>query len=259
MTYNTILTTVEDGVGHMQLALHETRNATSDEQFAELAQCLNEWEYDDNVTVVVFSGTEDYFSAGLDLQKLKKNYDDQTVEYHQKVVAQWYRRQLSFPKPIIAALAGHVIGGGADFAVFSDIRVASENLQIGLPQIKFGWIPYFDPLTRIVGEGKAKELLWTGEIIGAEEAEKIGLVNKVVPRGTVIEEAIKMARAIAKNGTKHMTLYKEMMNQSRTLNTEGAFTYCQTTWRAIEGDPKIKKKVEETVALLAAKAAKSSS
>lgn len=256
MTYNTIEPVVTDGVGHLKMTLHETKNATTDEQFLEMEQCLADWVFDDNVAVVLLSATERYFSAGLDLGKLKENYDNNTVAFHQMVVEKWFRRLISFPKPIISAMAGPVIGGGADFAVFSDIRIASDNMKFGLPQIKFGWIPYFDPLVRIVGEGKAKELLWTGDIIEAEEAERIGLVNKVVPQGSVIDEAMKIAKGIANNGTKHMTLYKEMMNQSRTMDTMGAFAYCQTTWRAIEGDPKIKKQVEETVAKLAAKSAK---
>lgn len=253
MSYNTIAATVEDGVGHLQMTLHETKNATTDEQFVEITQCLRDFSENDDVVSVVLSGTEDYFCTGLNLKELQKNYENQTVAAHQKATGDCFQTFITFRKPLICALAGPVVGSGGDFAQFSDLRVASENMSIGFPQIQFGWIPYFNPLYRIVGVAKAKEMLWTGEFLNAEQALEIGLVNKVVPEGTVIEESMKMARKIAANGLKHMLLYKELTEFSLPMDTEGAFNYTQTIWRAVESDPKIAAQVQAVIGRLASK------
>lgn len=249
MSYKTIIATVTDGVGLMKFNRPERKNAVSQAMFAEMYDCLEKWETDPDVAVVVMTGGEEIFSSGLDLEELK-HHNEAEEDLHAQWIYKFYYKNATYPKPMVAAMAGPVLGGGADFAEFCDFRIAAENVTIGFPQIKFGWIPYPDPLWRIVGISKAKELQWTGRILDVEEAKTIGLIDRVVPVGKVVEEALAFSTKMARNGTKILTLAKELFNHSITLSTDSSFRYTHAVFRGISTNPKIKATIEDTVASL---------
>jgi len=252
MAYETIQATVSDGVGLLKMHRPEAKNAINQKMFGEMLDCLEKWEKDANVSVVVLTGGEEFFAAGLDLEELR-HHSEEEEDLHQIATYQCYRKTATFRKPLIAAMAGPVIGGGADFVEFCDFRFAAENVTIGWPQIKFGWITFIDPLWKIIGLAKAKELQWTGRIIDVKEAHEIGLIDKIFPMGTVVDEAMKFAKKMAKGGTKMLLLYKELAQHALSLDPTASFNYTHAIFRGTSNSPATKAAIDAMVAQIAAK------
>jgi len=171
----------------------EKRNALSIALRDELVRCLDELERDEGVKVVVVTGAGPVFCAGFDLSEFTpekmREVEESSHRYH--------RRLAHFPKPLVAALNGPALAGGLDLAVLCDVRIAAEGATFGHPEIKFGAPVLFGPLKEIIGGGPARELCLTGRRIDAQEALRLGLVNKVVPPETLMDEALALAKAIA--------------------------------------------------------------
>jgi enoyl-CoA hydratase/carnithine racemase len=202
MDYRTILLEkkTDEKVGIITLNRPELRNAINKTVMDEVAQALSELEADPNIKVIIITGGSKVFAAGADIAAM---VDKTPIEQFYRI-SLWdltFKLERS-PKPIIAAIAGFALGGGCELAMACDIRIATESAKFGQAEINIGIIPGGGGtvrLTRLVGMGKAKELVLTGRMISAEEALHINLLNKVVPDDKLMEEALNMARMMSKH------------------------------------------------------------
>ncbi|HVT04677.1 MAG TPA: enoyl-CoA hydratase-related protein [Thermoanaerobaculia bacterium] len=189
-----------DGVFIITIDRPKVLNALNAQTVEEIGRAFEEARTDDAVKAVILTGGgEKAFVAGADINELAQKTPitgKETSEHGQRILS----RIESFPKPVIAAINGFALGGGCELALACHIRIASDKAQIGLPEVTLGIIPGYggtQRMARLLGKGKALELICTGDRIGAAEAEKIGLVNRVVPGETLMQAAEEMARKIA--------------------------------------------------------------
>lgn len=231
--YTEITTGIADGVGTITFSRYERRNALSLELFADLSDCLDDWATNDDVTCVVITGGEDVFCAGLDLKLQSMFTNQERRDAYSNACLRAYGAILDYPKPTIAAVGGPALGGGCDIAVFCDIRIGGENVVMGFPQIKMGLTPYFSPLWKIVGLSQAKLLTFSGDKIDAQEATRIGLLDRLVPAGTVTENATALARSIAETTTASAVNNKEMARRSPAMDPISALTYETLAYREV--------------------------
>lgn len=244
--------TVEDGIGFLRLNRFDRRNALSLELFQDMGDCLEAWKNNDDVAVVVITGGEDIFCAGLDLE-LQAEFTSETMQSYSDICLWVYGLILDYPKPTIAAVGGPALGGGCDIAVFCDIRIAGDNVVMGYPQIKFGLTPYFSPLWKIVGLSQAKLLTLSGDRIDAAEALRIGLVDRMVPAGGVVEAATAIATSIAGTGTFAAKNNKEMMLRAPAMDPISALTYETLAYREVIRRPEIIERVATGFAAISAR------
>ena len=180
-------------------------NALNSETLKDLDTVLEDLEKDSNVYAVILTGAgEKSFVAGADIAEMKDLNEEQGKEFG-ILGNNVFRRLEKLDKPVIAAISGFALGGGCELAMSCDIRIASEKAKFGQPEAGLGITPGFggtQRLARIVGPGKAKELIYTCDIIKAEEAYRIGLVNKIVALESLMDEAKAMANKIAANAPK---------------------------------------------------------
>lgn len=187
----------------------EVLNALSSELMEELAQRLTALDQDDQVRVVVLTGSERAFAAGADIQELSGNTAISMLSSRQ--ITRWEAIK-RFHKPLIAAVAGWALGGGMELVMACDMVVAGDNAQFGQPEIKIGVMPGAggtQRLTKVVGKARAMELVLTGRTISAEEAYDMGLVNYVVAREQVVDRALELARRVASMPPVAVRLAKE--------------------------------------------------
>lgn len=214
-----VIYSVENGVGFITLNEPSSRNALSDGIKQGLLDSLDLAEEDSNVKVVILTGEGKGFCSGGDIKGMG---DRTTLESVDKITitSRVALRMESFRKPIIAAVHGYAVGAGMSLALASDIVFAEEGAKFGLSFSKVGLIPdcgllYYLP--RLVGPWKAKELIFSGEILSSEEAEKLGLVNRLYPKGELLKESIIFAEGLAKGPAQTMPFVKSIM--SKTLNS----------------------------------------
>ncbi len=179
---------------------------------------------------------------------------EETRAAYSAICLRLYGTLLDYPKPTIAACAGPTLGGGCDIAVFSDIRIGADNAVFGFPQIKFGLTPYFSPLWKIVGLSQAKLLTFTGDRIDAAEALRIGLIDRLVPIGTVVETATKLARSIADTTTASAMINKEMALRSPAMDPISALSYETLAYREVIRRPDVNRRMQEAFARLRSRA-----
>jgi enoyl-CoA hydratase/carnithine racemase len=223
---------VVDGVGTITLDRPERRNALSVGMLTAISDNLDAWAYDDDVAAVVITGGEDFFCAGLDLD-LQSGFTPETREVYSEACLRAYGTLLDYRKPTIAAVGGPALGGGCDIAVFCDIRIGADNVVMGYPQIKMGLTPYFSPLWKIVGLSQAKLLTFSGDRIDAAEATRIGLLDRLVPQGGVVEAGTALAVSIAETTTKSAVNNKEMARRSPAMDPISALTYETLAYREV--------------------------
>lgn len=191
----------EDGVVLLSLK-NPPVNALSVKLMEDLEGAIAEIAKDRSKRAVILTGDGQYFSAGADLKEMA-SMADSFKEQAPKIVARGHKilRSLeSMPQPVIAAINGLAVGGGLELALACDIRIAGDSAKLGAPEVQYGLIPAYggtNRLTRLVGTGKARELIFTGAMIGAAEALKIGLVNKTVAAGQELRAARDVAHTIA--------------------------------------------------------------
>lgn len=215
MIYENILVEIDNKVAIITINRPEVRNALNNETVAEIRECLKNIKTDTEIMTVIFTGAgEKAFIAGADISALQhRTFLDGLVADMQLL----YTELENFDKPTIAAVNGFALGGGCELAMACDIRIASESARFGLPELNLAILPGAggtQRMTRLVGKGKAKELIFTGDIIRAEEAEKIGLVNKVVPADQLMTAAKEMAAKIIAKGPLALKLSKIAINAS---------------------------------------------
>ena len=185
----------------------------------DLGSVLDELAEDESVRALVITGSGGKaFAAGADIAELKERDHQDALR---RINAGLFRRIEEQPVPAIAAIRGFALGGGCELAMACDIRVASDDAKMGQPEVSLGILPgagAIQRLPKLVGMGRAKELIFTGRIIDAMEAERIGLVNRVVPSDRVLETAMQIAKEIAKQGPLAVRISKLAINASGRPN-----------------------------------------
>jgi enoyl-CoA hydratase len=215
MSYETILTAKEGTLGIITLNRPQTMNALSNTLVTELIAALSEFEKDDGVRCLVITGSERAFSAGADIKEM-----NEMTAVQMAMTGHFFPlwdKVGHYPKPIVGALSGYVLGGGLELAMSLDVLVASETTQLGQPEIDIGVMPGgggTQRLTRAVGKSKAMEMILTGRRIGAEEAKTLGLVSRVVPKEAYLEEAKKVANEIASKSPVAVRMAKMAVNKA---------------------------------------------
>ncbi|SNY90360.1 enoyl-CoA hydratase [Cohaesibacter sp. ES.047] len=222
MAYETINVESHDGVGLIRLNRPKALNALSSELIAEVSKALDEFEADDKIGAIVITGSEKAFAAGADIKEMaSKNYME---AYLEDFITPWDRVS-KCRKPVIAAVAGYALGGGCELAMMCDFILAAETAKFGQPEITLGVMPGAggsQRLTRFVGKSKAMEMCLTGRMMDAEEAERCGLVSRIVPADDLVEEAMKTAKKIADFSLPIVMMAKESVNRAyETTLAEG--------------------------------------
>lgn len=222
MTYETIIVESRGKVGLVTLSRPQALNALNSTLVGELNRALDGFESDPGIGCVVITGSEKAFAAGADIKEMQsKGYPD---TYLDDFITSW-DRVASRRKPVIAAVAGFALGGGCELAMMCDIILAADTARFGQPEIKLGVMPGAggtQRLTRAVGKAKAMEMCLTGRMMDAAEAERAGLVSRIVPAATLLEEALKTAAVIADMSLPIAMMTKESVNRAfETTLAEG--------------------------------------
>ncbi|TAL89825.1 MAG: enoyl-CoA hydratase [Candidimonas sp.] len=202
-------------VGLLTLDRPKALNALSNEVINELAAALRAFDADDNIGAIVLTGSEKAFAAGADIGAMK-DWTFQDV-YGQDYLGHNWESLKRVRKPIIAAVAGYALGGGCELAMSCDFIIAAENARFGQPEIKLGVIPGYggtQRLPRAVGKAKAMDLVLTARMMDAAEAERAGLVSRVVPLERVLDEALEAAAIIASMSLPSVMMAKESINRA---------------------------------------------
>ncbi|HXI86824.1 MAG TPA: enoyl-CoA hydratase [Parvularculaceae bacterium] len=223
MAYECILTEIDGPVGIATLNRPEALNAFSDKLMDELTDALGKFETDDEVGCIVLTGSEKAFAAGADIKEMaSKSYVD---AYLGEFITKNWEEATRVRKPIIAAVAGYALGGGCELALMCDFILAADNAKFGQPEITIGAMPGAggtQRLARFIGKSKAMEMCLTGRIMDAVEAERCGLVSRIVPKGELRAEAIRVAKQIAGLSRPLAMLTKESVNRAyETTLAEG--------------------------------------
>jgi enoyl-CoA hydratase len=223
MAYENILTDVRGRVGVITLNRPKALNALNDALMDELGAALKQFDADDDIGAIVLTGSEKAFAAGADIGMMA-GYTYMDVYKGDYITRNWEAIR-SIRKPIIAAVAGFALGGGCELAMMCDIIIAADTAKFGQPEIKLGVIPGAggtQRLPRAVSKAKAMDLCLTARFMKADEAERAGLVSRVVPADRFIEEAIDAATVIASFSLPAVMMAKEAVNRAyETTLAEG--------------------------------------
>ncbi len=228
MDYNTITYEKDAPLGIITLNRPKSLNALNDELLSELAQVFEEIEKEEAISAVIITGSKKAFAAGADIKEIDKIEDCVQADDFVRRIKVVYDRIESFPKPVIAAVSGLALGGGCELCLVCDIRIAADNASFGLPEIKLGVIPGAggtQRLPRLIGLGRAKEMLFSGEPIDAQEAYRIGLANKVVPADSLLEEAKKMANNFANKPNFALNIIKQVVNEGTYIDLNSGLAH----------------------------------
>ncbi|HVY42177.1 MAG TPA: enoyl-CoA hydratase [Hyphomicrobiaceae bacterium] len=222
MAYNNILVETRGRVGLITLNRPSALNALNSALVSELSQALDAYEADEGIGCIVITGSAKAFAAGADIKEMQsKSYMD---VYKEDFISAW-ERVTRCRKPVIAAVAGFALGGGCELAMMCDFVIAADTAKFGQPEIKLGVMPGSggtQRLTRFVGKAKAMEMCLTGRMMDAAEAERSGLVSRVVPADKLLEDAIKTAETIAGMSLPVVMMTKESVNRAyETTLSEG--------------------------------------
>jgi len=212
MTYENILVERRGAVTLITLNRPKALNALNSAVLAELIQAFAAFDTDESQRCAVLTGSERAFAAGADIKEMS---DQGFASMYSSNFFQGWEKVTATRKPWIAAVAGYALGGGCEVAMMADLIIAADNAQFGQPEIKLGVTPGMggsQRLTRAVGKAKAMEMCLTGRMMGAEEAERSGLVARVVPAADLLDEALKTAEAIAAQAPLAAIAAKEMVN-----------------------------------------------
>ena len=215
MAFKTLIVEVEDHVSLIKLNRPEALNALNTELLQELGTALCEARSNEKVRVVVITGSDKAFAAGADIKEMsEKTFVDVATD---DMFGEISEKFLSFPKPIIAAVGGYALGGGCELAMMCDFIIAADSAKFGQPEINLGVMPGIggsQRLTRAVGKSKAMDMNLTGRFMDAEEAERSGLVSRVVPAKKLMEESMSAAQKISEKSTLSVQATKESVNRS---------------------------------------------
>ncbi len=227
MTYKTLLYDERDGVATVTINRPEKNNAISVEMRHDFRALIEELYGDDAIRVVVFTGTGKTFCVGADVSTFAPDWNTPKFRAGTRLLTNFFNDLETLEKPTIAAINGTCVGGGLELAFACDLRVTARSARFGLPENNLGLIPGIggcSRLVRLVGYGKAKELVLTGEIIGAEEAHRIGLVNRVVDDERLATEAAELAKKLAAKAPQALGIAKRVLLTSASVDLYSART-----------------------------------
>ena len=214
MSYENILTETRGKVGIIRLNRPQALNALNVKLKAELSDAIDKFEADANIGCIVITGSEKAFAAGADIKEMA---DKTYIEAFMGDFTGTWDRAAHARTPVVAAVAGFALGGGCELAMQCDLIIAADNAKFGQPEIKLGIIPGIggtQRLTRAVGKAKAMDLILTGRMMDAAEAERSGLVARVVPAAQLMDEAMKVAETIAAMSLPSVFAAKEAINRA---------------------------------------------
>ncbi|HPK53539.1 MAG TPA: enoyl-CoA hydratase-related protein [Smithellaceae bacterium] len=214
-----------ESVAVIKLNEEKTLNALSYNMLRELQTALDALRDDAVIKVIILWGGESLFGAGANLKEVSKITNSYEAFEYSRNIQVIFNSFENFKKPVIAAIGGYALGGGLELALCCDIRVASEKAKLGLPEVKLGVLPAGGGtarLTRLIGTARAKELIMLGDHITADEAFRLGIVNRVVPDQHLIEEAMKLARTLAQRAPVALTMIKNAISVGANLDLESA-------------------------------------
>jgi enoyl-CoA hydratase len=215
MTYQNIVIETRERVGLVRLDRPQRMNALNGELAKELGDALERFDADDAISAIVITGNDKAFAAGADIGAMAE-WDYQKVLHDNYITTDWDRIR-AIRKPVIAAVAGYALGGGCELAMACDLIVAADTAKFGQPEISIGTMPGMggtQRLPRAVGKGKAMDWCLTGRMIDAAEAERSGLVARVVPAADVLTEALAVAAKIATHSLPVVLKIKEAINRA---------------------------------------------
>ena len=223
MSYENIIVETRGAVGLITLNRPKALNALNKALVGEMRAALDVFEADDAIGAIVVTGSEKAFAAGADIKEMQgQSWMD---AYKSDFITKDWERIASCRKPVIAAVAGYALGGGCEVAMMCDLIIAGDNAKFGQPEITIGTIPGAggtQRLTRAVGKAKAMEMCLTGRMMDAEEAERSGLVARIVPVADLVDDAVRTAAAIAGMSRPIAMLAKESVNRAfETTLSEG--------------------------------------
>ena len=223
MSFENIIVEKREAVGLITLNRPQALNALCNALVVELGQALDDMEADDTIGCVVLTGSEKAFAAGADIKEMQsQSYMD---AYLADFITTGWERVTTCRKPIIAAVAGYALGGGCEMAMMCDFILAADTAKFGQPEITIGTIPGAggtQRLTRAAGKAKSMDMILTGRMMDAEEAERAGLASRIVPADGLVEEAMKTAAKIASMSRPSVIMAKEAVNRAfETTLSEG--------------------------------------
>jgi len=245
MSYNTLIYGETDGIATITINRPKSLNALNVELLNELQALLENISQNEDIRVLIFTGAGDKaFVAGADISELA-TFNPLQGKYFAAKGHDCLARIQNLPIPVIAAVNGFALGGGLELTLACDFAYASENAKFGLPEITLGIIPGFggtQRLARVVGKNFAKEMIFSGKTISAEEGREMGFVNKVLPPETLMEESQKTARSIAAKGRVSLNAAKQAVNRGMDVDLAtgcaieiDAFGLCLASEDAREG------------------------
>jgi enoyl-CoA hydratase len=221
LAYQTLLFQKENGIGIVTINRPQAANAMNDQAYAELYQLIQEIDKDDEVRVVIITGSgEKAFVAGTDITNMARLSAAEARDFAYKL-KKTFDIIWNMNKPVIAAVNGYALGGGAELAMSADMIIASENARFGQLEINVGIIPGSggtQRLQRLIGINRAKELIYTGKMIDAKTAYEYGLVNKVVPLADLMKEAKALAATLLEKSSAILKLAKTAINNGSNVD-----------------------------------------
>lgn len=229
MSYENILVETQGAVGVITLNRPKVYNALSMALVSELGQAITTFEQDPEIGCLLIKGSEKVFAAGADISEMaSKNYADLFHSDFPYIRGDGWEVMDTRRKPVIAAVSGMALGGGCELALACDFILASETARFGQPEIKLATMPGAggtQRLTRAVGKAKAMEMCLTGRMLDAEEAERAGLVSRILPVDTLFEEALKTAQLVAAQSRPVTLLLREAIDQAYETSLEAGLRF----------------------------------
>jgi len=223
MEYNFLKIEHNDGITVMKVSAPKSLNALNSTILKEMSDFIGALDSKTRVLIITGDG-EKSFVAGADISEMAHLNEPQGFEFG-RLGAQVFRAIETLPIPVIAAVNGFALGGGCELAMSCDIRIASSKAKVGQPEVGLGIIPGFSGtyrLPKLIGQGYAKEMIYTGKVIRADEALRIGLVNAVYEPEELMDKAMEMAQMMLKNAPVAIRLAKQSINEGYDLDADGA-------------------------------------
>ncbi|MFP4668427.1 MAG: enoyl-CoA hydratase/isomerase family protein [Desulfobacterales bacterium] len=247
-----LMMSVEKNVATVTINRPEKGNSLSPVVLEEIRDLFSELTNRTDIRVIVFTGGERYFSAGFDLNEIRKLEKDSNEAYI-ALFHQAYRSILYCSQPVICAVGGPAIAGGFDLTMMCDIRYASERAKFGQKEITLCLTPVIDPLWRIIGLGRAKEVALTGRIYDAHEAERMGYVSKVFPEGNLLDSVKEIAQNMAACDRECLKETKQLANMIVDQDLDGAMKTQEWLFRTYIGSGENHRRIDKLQAEMAAK------
>ena len=251
MNYQYLLLDLADSVATVTINRPDKGNALAPDVLDEIACLFTALAARRDVNVVVLTGGERYFSAGFDLNEIRK-LEKVSNEAYTALFHRTYRAVLFCEQPVIAAIGGAAIAGGFDLTMMCDIRYASTRAKFGQREIALSLTPIMDPLWRIIGLGRAKEVALTGRVYDAHEAERMGYVSKVFPEGELLASVAAIAREMARYDRDCLVETKRLSNQILNQDLDSAMRMQEWLFRTYIGSEDNHRRIDTLQAQLVA-------